>query len=92
MTRVKRASAKTNVPHGNLTVEEKYNLQAKLDDPRFDTELVKEMAGEHFTIDHIQKNGFSQPIRFLEKIGLGQYMVVSSFSKFLNLSSYIVTV
>ena len=91
MARVKRASAK-NVPHGNLSVEEKYNIQAKLDDPRFDITLVKDMAGGQFSIDYVHKNGFFHPIRFLEKIGLGKYTAISSFRKFFDMSSYLVTV
>ena len=89
MPRVKRDSAKKNVPRGNLTVEEKYNIQAKLDDQRFDIALVKEMAGEQFTIDYIHKNGFSNPVCFLDKSGLGQYTAVSFCSNFSDLSAYI---
>ena len=54
------------------TVEEKYNIKAKTTDKKFELELAKEMKGKALTMKYIQDHGFTTPMRFVCRKGLGE--------------------
>lgn len=52
-----------------------FSLQEKLEDPKFVTHsLVKEMHGTELNVAYFQRYGFSTPLLFKEKTGLGLYV------------------
>ncbi|KAI5722053.1 hypothetical protein M8J76_002946 [Diaphorina citri] len=57
-----------------------FNLQDKLESDRFVQNFVKEMHGTDFNIGYLQRYGFSTPLLFREKTGLGLQVPSSSFS------------
>uniref|UniRef100_A0A8D9A856 [histone H3]-dimethyl-L-lysine(36) demethylase n=1 Tax=Cacopsylla melanoneura TaxID=428564 RepID=A0A8D9A856_9HEMI len=57
-----------------------FNLQDKLETDRFIQNFVKEMHGTDFNIGYLQRYGFSTPLLFREKTGLGLQVPSSSFS------------
>ena len=67
-----------------LSVEDKYDINAKLAEPRFHLGLVMEMRGTELTIEYLKKNGFSQPFLFRKKAGLGKSVVLVSSTFTLN--------
>lgn len=49
-----------------------FSLADKLESPRFEhSGAVLEMHGSDLTVSYLQKNGFTTPLLFKEKLGLG---------------------
>ncbi|XP_028172914.1 jmjC domain-containing histone demethylation protein 1 [Ostrinia furnacalis] len=58
-----------------------FSLADKLESPRFEhTGAVLEMHGTDITISYLQKNGFTTPLLFKEKTGLGLRVPTSNFT------------
>ncbi|XP_013144915.1 PREDICTED: jmjC domain-containing histone demethylation protein 1 isoform X2 [Papilio polytes] len=58
-----------------------FSLADKLESPRFEhTGAVIEMTGSELTISYLQKNGFTTPLLFKEKNGLGLRVPTSNFT------------
>nr|XP_023016137.1 jmjC domain-containing histone demethylation protein 1-like [Leptinotarsa decemlineata] len=58
-----------------------FNLQEKLEDPSFGAQnIVKEMHGNELNVAYFQRHGFSTPLLFKEKTGLGLRVPTSNFS------------
>ncbi|CAH1118335.1 unnamed protein product [Phaedon cochleariae] len=58
-----------------------FNLQDKLEDPAFAAHsIVKEMHGNELNIAYFQRHGFSTPLLFKEKTGLGLRVPTSNFT------------
>ncbi|XP_050499642.1 jmjC domain-containing histone demethylation protein 1-like [Diabrotica virgifera virgifera] len=58
-----------------------FNLQEKLEDPAFASHnIVKEMHGSELNVAYFQRHGFSTPLLFKEKTGLGLRVPTSNFT------------
>ncbi|XP_045539000.1 jmjC domain-containing histone demethylation protein 1 isoform X2 [Papilio machaon] len=58
-----------------------FSLADKLESPRFEhTGAIIEMTGSELTISYLQKNGFTTPLLFKEKNGLGLRVPTSNFT------------
>nr|XP_013189630.1 unnamed protein product [Amyelois transitella] len=58
-----------------------FSLADKLESPRFEhAGSVLEMHGSEITVAHLQKNGFTTPLLFKEKTGLGLRVPTSNFT------------
>uniref|UniRef100_A0A2S2R0T4 [histone H3]-dimethyl-L-lysine(36) demethylase n=1 Tax=Sipha flava TaxID=143950 RepID=A0A2S2R0T4_9HEMI len=58
-----------------------FSLQDKLDSTRYThSNFVKQMDGKDFTISYLQKNGFTIPLLFNDKVGLGLHVPSPNFS------------
>ncbi|KAJ1523891.1 hypothetical protein ONE63_010445 [Megalurothrips usitatus] len=57
-----------------------YQLEEKLEAERFEQNFVKEMNGKDFNIQYLQRNGFSTPLLFKEKSGLGIVVPSKNFT------------
>ncbi|XP_050677373.1 jmjC domain-containing histone demethylation protein 1 [Leptidea sinapis] len=58
-----------------------FSLADKLESPRFEhSGAVLEMQGADLTISYLQKNGFTTPILFKDKAGLGLRVPTSNFT------------
>lgn len=58
-----------------------FSLADKLESPRFEhSGAVSEMHGSDLTVSYLQKNGFTTPLLFKEKTGLGLRVPTSNFT------------
>ncbi|XP_052126433.1 jmjC domain-containing histone demethylation protein 1 [Frankliniella occidentalis] len=57
-----------------------FQLDDKLESDRYEQNFVKEMNGKDFTVQYIQRHGFSTPVLFKEKSGLGMVVPSKNFS------------
>lgn len=57
-----------------------FSLTDKLDNPRFEHTLVKDMHGSELTLAYIQRYGFNTPLLFKEKLGLGLRVPTTNFT------------
>lgn len=57
-----------------------FNLQEKLECDNFSQSYVREMNGSDFTITYLQRHGFSTPLLFKDKTGLGLHVPSPNFS------------
>ncbi|BES92321.1 jmjC domain-containing histone demethylation protein [Nesidiocoris tenuis] len=57
-----------------------FNLQEKLESENYSQSYVREMNGSDLTITYLQRHGFSTPLLFKEKTGLGLHVPSSNFT------------
>lgn len=57
-----------------------FQLDDKLESERYDQNFVKEISGKEFNVQYLQRHGFSTPLLFKEKSGLGIVVPSKNFT------------
>ena len=58
-------------------IEQRFKINTNMTNKKFEQLHATEMKGECFTMEYVQKHGFSTPTRFVDKHELGEAMVVT---------------